>query len=286
MKLNLILVFVSCAAFAFLSVGFLFRYLEERLELGNNAVYASLSRFITPQKLLSVRLGVAFLASAVLFIVQLLCGVEKMSIAVPVAGAAGVAGWSLTLVWFRRLLRRRGEAFAAQVLELTLGLASGMKSGLALGQALDAVSRRIEPPMREEVSVLVREVRLGVEFPEAFERLYRRMPCEDIQLLKAAVTLTLQSGGSLVEVLDEMTSIIRARTDFYGRLKNMTAQSRFEAMMISCAPLAALVILYAIDPQLMRPLVTTGAGWLAIGGAAALVCAGYWVIRKLMSIEV
>lgn len=286
MKLNYILVFLSCASFGFLAVGFLFRFLHERLELGHNADYTSLSRFIAPQKLLSMRLGAAFLAASALFIVQLACGVERMAIAVPVSCGAGIVGWSLTLVWYRRKLERRRGAFSAQVLELALGLANGMKSGLALGQALDAVSRRVESPMREELSVLVREVRLGVELPEAFERLYRRMPCEDIQLLKTAVTLTLQSGGSLVEVLDEMTSIIRARTDFHGRLKNMTEQSRFEALMISCAPLAALVILYAIDPQLMRPLVTTGVGWLAICGAAVLVGMGYWVINRLMAIEV
>ena len=66
----------------------------------------------------------------------------------------------------------------------------------------------------------------------------------------------------------------------------MTAQGRFEALAISLAPLVAFILLYYIDPGLMRPLVTTGWGWLAVAGATALVLMGYYVLKKLITIEV
>ena len=112
-------------------------------------------------------------------------------------------------------------------------------------------------PMHEELTTLLREHRLGVPLPEAFERMSNRMPCEDMHLLATSIALSSKSGGSLTDVLEEMVGLIRERTEFQGRLKNMTAQGKFEAAVISCAPLAAFILLYLIDPVLMRPLVTT-----------------------------
>lgn len=36
----------------------------------------------------------------------------------------------------------------------------------------------------------------------------------------------------------------------------------------------------------MRPLVTTGVGWLTIGGVCLLVTIGYFVLRKIIAVEV
>ena len=286
MKTNYIVIFSASAAFAWMAIGFLARYLREKLELATSPEYVALSRFISPDRLLSLRLFGALLVTCGMFVGQLAFGVERMAIAVPVACGFGLAAWFLVLAWYRRKLRLRNEAFQGKVLDLTMGLANGMKSGLALGQALDALSKRMADPMREELMILLKETRLGIEFSEAFERLYKRMPCEDLHLLVTSVALTTKSGGSIVDVLDEMVTLIRARTEFNERLKNMTAQGRFEALMISCAPVAAFFLLNFIDPALMRPLVTTGMGWLAVAGAALLVGIGYWVLRKLITVEV
>ena len=83
-----------------------------------------------------------------------------------------------------------------------------------------------------------------------------------------------------------MADTIRKRTDFHGRLKNMTEQGRYEALVISLAPVAAFAIFYLIDPVLMRPLVQTGIGWCAIGAAACLIYAGYKILRKITNVEV
>ena len=87
-------------------------------------------------------------------------------------------------------------------------------------------------------------------------------------------------------MLDEMVITIRGRNEFQERLKNMTAAGKFEALAISCAPLAAFAILYFMDPMLMKPLVTTGIGWCAVAVAATLVGIGYAVLKKMITIEV
>ena len=83
-----------------------------------------------------------------------------------------------------------------------------------------------------------------------------------------------------------MVEMIRGRREFQERLKNMTAQGKFEAIAMSCAPIAAFILLYIVDPSLMRPMVTTGMGWGGIGIVAVMISCGYFVIKKIVTIEV
>ncbi len=141
-------------------------------------------------------------------------------------------------------------------------------------------------PMQEELMTVLREYRFGMELADALARLNERMPGEDMNLLVTTIKLTTRTGGSLVEVMDKMVEMIRGRREFQERLKNMTAQGRFEAIAMSLAPLAAFILLYVIDPQLMRPMVTTGMGWCGIGLVCFLVTCGFLVIKKITTIEV
>ena len=117
-------------------------------------------------------------------------------------------------------------------------------------------------------------------------RFYSRMPGEDLRLLVTSIKLTLQTGGSLAEVLERMVETIRARVEFQERLKNMTAQGRFEAIAMSLAPVLVYVLLRLIDPDLMIPLTSTLVGWCTIGIVTAWVLIGFFVINKIVTIEV
>lgn len=185
---------------------------------------------------------------------------------------------------YRAYKRRR--AFEDRILDLTMGLANAMKAGMALAQALEKVSEQLGGVMHEEISVVLREYRLGMGLTDSMARLAERMPGEDMHLLTSAIRLTTQTGGSLVDVLVQLVDTIRNRTEFQQKLRTLTAQGKFEAMAMASAPLLAFVLLYFCQPDLMRPLVTTTTGWTAIGVAFVLEVIGFFVIRKIITIEV
>lgn len=243
-------------------------------------------RFISPSRLVTVRFC-SMVAAVVLIVIFLaLKDVFSMFIVLPASLAAGVVGWKLPMAWLRRKLRQRKEAFDGQILNLTMNLSNGLKSGQALPQALDSVAKRVPPPMQEELAVVLRETRLGLDLPEALERLHSRMPGEDLRLLVTTVRLTLQTGGSLADVLGRMTEMIRARTEFQAKLKTMTAQGRFQAIAMSLAPAFVYVLLRLIDPELMKPLTSTFTGICAVCVVIVMLLVGYAVIRKIVTIEV
>lgn len=247
---------------------------------------APLYRFTTPERLSQACWFGALLGGGTLIAILLACDVLSLPIVCGCSLLAGVLSFQIPKVWLKKRIARRQLLFNMRLTDLTLGIANGLRAGAALPQSLELVSRDMGGPMTEEMSLVLHEYRLGMDLPESLSRLCERMPGEDLSLLVTAIRLTMQSGGSLAEVLDRITDTIRQRTEFQDRLRTMTAQGRFEAIALASAPLAAFLILYLVDRELMQPLVQTQMGWTALGAVALLETVGFLVINKIVTIDV
>ena len=255
---------------------------ENRSEGMANNIYFFIGRATLQQ----LQLSLGILLAGGLITTLIFCQVSEPLIIVPVAALAFFLGMAAPWFYFSQKARRRAERFENSILDLSLGLTSGLRAGQALPQALEVFSRRCEGPLKEELMIVIREYRLGLELAEAMQRMYNRIPCEDLQLLIISIRLTTQSGGSMVEVLEKITRMIRGRTEFHQKLKALTAQGRFEALAMALAPLVAFLLLFFINNDLMLPMVQTLIGWCAIGAMLALEVIGYLLIRSIVDIEV
>ena len=265
---------------------------EEELDIAQMGMVADgaelspLSRFISPGRLFRLRVISAAVPAALIVAVLLAVGIRSPLAILPLAAVFGLVGWKLPLMYFNFLVKRRQVLFEFDILDLTLGLDNALKAGMALPQAIDKISARMHGVMKEELETVQREYRLGVDLVHALDHLCRRMPCEDIKLLTSAIRITSEAGGSLSEVLHEMTQMIRGRREFQDKVKALTAEGRFEAIAMSLAPIAAFVFMSLIQADLMKVLYTTTLGWCSLGLVVALEIAGYFVINKIVSIEV
>lgn len=225
----------------------------------------------------------------VTFAVVALAVVALVWAATSVFRETGGAGfWSYFGPYWVGLYRqkRRRELFETRILDLVMGLTNAMKAGMALPQALDKVGSQMGGVMGEEIANMLHEYKLGMGISDAVQRLSERMPGEDIRLIASAVRLSTQTGGSLVDVMEQLSIMIRNRTEFKEKVKTLTAQGRFEAMAMAAMPLVAFLLLYFLHPEMMLPLVTTAKGWMAVGASIGLDIAGFVVIKKIVTIEV
>lgn len=280
------IVFLGTASFALLVLVNVYNGLQSRSAGSVEEKLAPMRKFVNLKRLLTIRFSLA-LAFAVLSVaVLILNNVILPIIYVPAGAVFGALGWKMPFWWFSLKVKKRKALFDSQILHLTMTLANGLRSGQALPQALEAASQRMGDPMREELALVLNECRYGLDLTEALERLHVRMPGEDLRLLVTSIRLTLQSGGSLADVLERMVVMIRSRTEFHEKVRTMTAQGRFEAIAMSLAPLFVYVILRVIDPELMRPLTGTFIGWCTICCVLAMLTIGFFIINKIVTIEV
>jgi len=251
----------------------------------DRAALDPLYRFTTPERLLQTSWSLALLGGGLMVIVLVCAGVDNTLVLILLGLILGAISFQLPRVVVNRQIQRRNQIFQARLVDVTVGLANGLRAGVALSQGLEAIIKDIGGPVGEEFNVLLKENHLGTDLSECLLRLGKRMPGEDLQLLITAIRLTLQSGGSLAEVLDKITNTIRQRVEFHEKLRTMTAQGRFEAIAMSAAPLVAFLVIYCIDPALMKPLVTTTRGWIAISVVLVLEIIGFLWINRIVNVE-
>ncbi len=98
----------------------------------------------------------------------------------------------------------------------------------AMLQAIDAAAQRLQPPLSEEFSRLVADVRLGREPARTRSTaMGRRVGSYDLDMVITAILIQRSSGGNLSEVLDNVAETIRERDRIRGEIRVLTSQHAF-----------------------------------------------------------
>lgn len=183
-------------------------------------------------------------------------------------------------------LKRRLCTFETQWPDALAAIAGSLRSGASLGLALKSYAEDAPVPISQELSLVLREHRMGLPLNQALTDLNRRMPSESVELVTALLAVGNTSGGSLADLLDRLSSNLRARQHIKGKIDVLTAQGKMQAWVMGALPLALLAALSQIDPQSVEIMFFTQTGQLMLGVVILLECFGVWWLRKILSIEV
>jgi tight adherence protein B len=197
-----------------------------------------------------------------------------------------VAGYLVPRFVVNYLRKRRFDRIDAQLVDALTLMASSLRSGLSLAQAVDLVAKEMKPPISEEFSEVGKETRLGVVLDEALMNMANRLPVEDLKMVVTSIVTIRETGGNLTEIFDVIAHTMTERKKVEGKIKALTAQGTFQGRAIALMPLAVVLMFYLMDPAFVRPLYTTLLGWFMLIIATGLVSLGYWMMMKIVKIEV
>ena len=204
-----------------------------------------------------------------------------------VAGfASGAAGALVPRVVLNRMKRGRLDRFDEQLVDALGSLSGSMKAGLSFIQAVEFVARESSAPLSQEFGILVREVGLGSDPDVALKNMANRVKSRDLELVVTSILVVRSVGGNLTEMLDKIASTIRERNTIKGKIRTLTAQGRLQGIVIGCLPVILGVLLYYIEPRMVRVLFSDPIGWIIIGVIIIFEAIGAFFIRKIVSIEV
>lgn len=186
----------------------------------------------------------------------------------------------------KNALRRRLFTFETQWPDALTAIAGSLRSGASLGLALKSYAEDAPVPMSQELSLLLREHRMGLPLNQALENLNLRMPSESVELVTALLAVGNSSGGSLADLLDRLSSTLRARQHISGKIDVLTAQGKMQAWVMGALPLALLAALSQIDPKSVEIMLLSQTGQYMLGVVLLLECLGVYWLRRILAIEV
>ncbi len=205
----------------------------------------------------------------------------------PLALLGLIAGFFAPRLYVAQRQRRRLQAFNAQLGDAINLMVNGLRAGYSVLQAMEAVARELPPPISTEFDRVVKEQQLGLPLDQALRNMLRRVHSDDLEMLVTAILIQREVGGNLAEILDTISFTIRERVRIKGEIRVLTAQQMISGYVLIALPIALGLILFGINRDYMLNFFNSGIlGYLLIVCTAVMMLIGYFVIQRIVRIEV
>ena len=242
-------------------------------------------RVLRGSLLLDIRPRVATIVSAAVIVILAIIGYRLTGSILGFVALGGV-GVLLPSAMLKLLKKRRIARLEQQLVGGIQTLASGVRAGLNLVQAMGLVARDGPVPLRQEFAHLLREYEFGLPLEEAMDNAAARIGSTDFRLLFSALKTHRERGGDLGLTLDRISASIREIQRLEGRIKTLTAQGKASAKFLAMLVVLVLAALYLIAPEAVRNLFVDDLGKVLLFAIVVLNVVGFLWIRKIVDIDI
>ncbi len=165
-------------------------------------------------------------------------------------------------------------------------VARAVRAGHAFTTALEMISHEVAEPLSGEFRQLYEEQKFGMPVRDALMNLTERVPLVDVKFFVTAVMLQRETGGNLAEILDNLSYVIRERFKIQRQVRVHTAQGRLTMALLMAMPPVVVLVLELFSPDFVSPLFHDKIGHVLVVASIALQTIGYFVIRRIIRIQV
>ena len=192
---------------------------------------------------------------------------------VTVAAAIGAgAGWALPTVGLRLLASRRARAFEQVLPDVLMLVATSLKSGFGLPQALDAVAKDAAEPAGKEFSRALAETRIGTDVSDALDHMAARMDSTAMRWAVMAIRIQREVGGNLADTLLTTAKTLRERASLRRQVSTLSAEGRLSAYILIALPVGVFFYMLAVNYDYISLLWTQLLGIVMLVGGHGSPC--------------
>jgi tight adherence protein B len=187
---------------------------------------------------------------------------------------AFLGGAGLLYFAVMRMRATRQRKLEAQLPEAIDILVRSLRAGHPILAAIRLVRRELPDPIGSEFGIVADEMTYGLDIESAMNNLAARVGQEDLTLVVIAAGVQSSAGGNLAEILGGISQVVRERLKMRLKVKAMSAEGRFSALMLTVLPFALFGVLWLIAPNfygevweqpIVKPVLFLAALWLVVG---------------------
>jgi tight adherence protein B len=189
-------------------------------------------------------------------------------------------------VYLQFVIWKRLRKFLEQFPDGLDMISQSLQAGLGLTQSMVFVAKEMPDPLGTEFSVFIEEINLGLPLAEALKKFEERMNLPEVRLFNTALMVQREVGGSLAELLNKLSNIIRDRFRIERLIKSLTAQNRISAWTVCSVPPFLAVFMFMSEPVMMNKMMQNPMGRAMLATALVLEVVGILVFRKIIKINI
>ncbi|MFN3889773.1 MAG: type II secretion system F family protein [Beijerinckiaceae bacterium] len=200
--------------------------------------------------------------------------------------AAVLVGCLLTYMYLHWARSKRINAFGAQLADTIDVMIRSLRAGHPIPRALALVADEMPDPAGTEFGIAADELTYGSDLTTAMEALSERVGQEDLRFLIVAISIQSATGGSLAEVLSNLTGVIRQRFKLRRKVRAISAEGRYSAGLLSILPLIFFMLLNLVSPSFYGDVWHEPIVFKALGAGIVVMMVGNVVMYRMVNYKV
>ena len=185
-----------------------------------------------------------------------------------------------------RMRQKRVEQIEAQLDGFLVALANALKATPSIANGFVSVQTLIASPLREEIELANKEMRLGSTLDQALLNMAGRVGSRQLDSALSAVLIGRQIGGDLPKILETTSSTLREMSRLEGVVRSKTAEGKAQMWVLALFPFIMILALNSMSPGYFDPLGDSVVGWVIAAAAGAFWLASLVVARKVLAVDV
>jgi tight adherence protein B len=268
--------------------------LLRREERGSFAFLGNIFEWIAPLRRLQVYIKqanlkyraqdvfvVCIVTVVVVYVIEEIAGLSIFLLKLVVAGLVGYIPIWLII----RARSRRMAKFEENLPDAIDLFTRTMRAGHNIHSGLETIAEETADPIRMEFRKVMEEMSLGQPLEPALHALGERIPILDLKFFITGLILQRQTGANMVNVLENLSTLVRERLNMAAKMRAHTAQQRFSAGLLCVLPLVVGLGFWFVKPEYIRLLYTDPVGTKFLTYAVISEIIGIIIIRHLSNIK-
>lgn len=197
-----------------------------------------------------------------------------------------IAICGLPLGQIESMRKKRLEALEKQLDGFLLALANALKAIPSVAAAFNSVVPILQSPMREEVDLACKEMKVGSSLDQALLHMAARIGSRQVDSALSSILIGRQVGGNLGRVLETTAASIREMARLDGVIRTKTAEGKMQLIVIAIMPFFLVLGLGYSSPGFFDPLQKSLSGYMLTAAAGGCWIGALLWARKILAVDI
>lgn len=194
--------------------------------------------------------------------------------------------------WVADISKKKEQEFRLQFRDSIQALASALKAGYSVENAIREADRDIgsmygeETRIRKEYGRMAHQIEMNMPVSSVLEEFAYRTEQEDVENFVNVFTAAKKAGGDSISIIRNAVRIISDKIDTEKEIQTMLASKKLEFDIMCGVPFAVILYMKLTFGEFLEILYGNPAGTAIMSICLAVYIAAYRIGRKIISIEV
>ena len=199
---------------------------------------------------------------------------------------AGAAAFLLPGFVISAMAQRRRKRMEQQFPVAIDIFVRALRSGHPVASAIELLTQEMDDPIGSEFGLVSDEIAYGAELTDALDAMAERWDLEDIRMFVVSLSVQIETGGNLAEILENLSEVIRARASLYLKVRALSSEGRMTGWILSVLPVITFISMFMVNPRFYLDVARDSIFMIGLPSLIAIYALGVFWIRKLVDIKV